>query len=148
MENKNNLEMILVQKGTEAELRCYLNGKKDLLDLSFPGPEVQGDRLYAEFFESPFRMERRQCSFRGCLAVNLTSYLKAEDSPSLEELASYMEANCDAQYVLYAFVEDMASGSKLIHKMEDLTGCTKLCFRAKGEKQKQESSSKSKKFGY
>ena len=148
MENKNNLEMILVQKGTEAELQCYLNGKKDLLDLSYPGPEVQDVRLYAEFFESPFRMERRQCSFRGCLAINLTSYLKATDSLRLEELASYMEANCDAQYVLYALVDDLASGRKLIHKMEELTGCTKLCFKAKGENQKQESLSKTKRFGY
>lgn len=148
MDNKTNIEMILVQKGTEAELLNYLSGRKDLLDLSYPAPDAQDDCLYAEFFESPLRTERRQCSFRGCLAVNLTSYLKATDSSRLEELASYIEANCDAQYVLYALVEELAFGSKLIHKMEDLTGCTKLCFRVKDESQKQESSSKNKRFGY
>lgn len=149
MKNKSNVEMILVQKSTEGELLKYLNGKKDLLPLSYPGPEVQDVRVYAEFFESPFRVERRQCSFRGCLAIDLTSYLKAEDSLRLEELASYIESNPDATYVLYATVEDLFQGSKLIQRMKDLTGCKKLCFRAKNANQNQESSNKSKKtIGY
>ncbi len=148
MDKKSNVEMILVQKGTEGELMNYLKGKNEVLDLSYPGPEVQDVRLYSEFFESPFRMERRQCSFRGCLAINLTSYLKATESLRLEELASYIETNPDAQYVLYATVEDLSLGRKLIQKMKDLTGCEKLCFKTKATDQSQGFLSNKNTFGY
>lgn len=147
-ENKSNVEMILVQKGTEGELLNYLKGKNEVLDLSYPGPEVQDVRLYSEFFESPFRMERRQCSFRGCFAINLTSYLKATESQRLEELAFYIETNPDAQYVLYATVGDLSLGRKLIQRMKDLTGCKKLCFRVKASDQEQGLFSNKNEFGY
>ena len=130
MNNESKVEMILVQTGTENELRNYLENRSELLALTYPAPGTKDCTAYSEFFESPFRMERRRCSFRGCLAVNISSYVNAVDSPSLEELASYIASNPEAEYVLYAVVPDMAAGSRLIHRMGDLTDCRKLCFRS------------------
>lgn len=142
--------MILVQTGTENNLGSYLEKRKDLLALAYPGPKVADSLVFAEFFESPFRMERRMCSFKGCFAVNITSYLKDTESPRLEELASYIEHNSDAEYVMYAIVDDFSIGRPLIRKMEELTGCRKLCFRAKSQTAEQEMSKhqQTKRYGY
>lgn len=150
MNDNNTIEMILVQTGTENQLSSYLEQRRELLALTYPGPDVADKNAYAEFFESPFRMERRMCSFKGCFAVNITSYLGDTESPRLEELASYIESNPDAKYVMYAMVDDLSIGRPLIRKMEDLTGCRKLCFRTSERSQSQDKRQhkQTKEYGY
>lgn len=150
MSNKeitNRNEMILVQKGRESDLINYLNAMPKMLALTYPGPGERDYKTFSEFFESPFRMERRMCSFNGCLAVDLTAYIKSEESFRLEELSSYIEANSDAKYIMYAVVDSMDEGVKLIKRMNELTGCRKLCYRSKSTV-KSTSEQKSKVFGY
>lgn len=150
MNNKSNIEMILVQTGTENQLEAYLGQRRELLALTYPGPDVTDKRVYAEFFESPFRMERRMCSFKGCFAVNITAYLGDTESERLEELASYFESNPDAKYVMYAIVDNLSIGRPLIRKMEELTGCRKLCFKASEHSQNQDNRQhkQTKEYGY
>ena len=143
----NHNEMILVQRGRESDLINYLNAMPRLLALTYPGPGEKDHRTFSEFFESPFRMERRMCSFKGSLAVDLTGYIKSEESYRLEELASYIEANSDAKYVMYAVVNSMEDGVKLIRRMHELTGCKKLCYRSKSGV-KVNNNQKRKVFGY
>lgn len=143
----NRNEMILVQKGRESDLINYLNAMPKMLALTYPGPGERDYKAFSEFFESPFRMERRMCSFNGSLAVDLTSYIKNEESFRLEELSSYIEANRDTKYIMYAVVDSMDEGVKLIKRMSELTGCRKLCYRSKNTV-KFTSEQKTKVYGY
>ena len=148
--NDSANEMVLVQTGTEDRFENYLRNRKEILSLSYPGPKTRDGREFAQFFESPFRVERRRNSFRGCLVINLSEYLEDCYSPRLKELASYIASNPDAEYVMYAEVSDMKSGTDLIHRMRDLTGCRELCFRNQTDDTGQSVSAKktTRTFGY
>lgn len=143
-------EMVLVQTGTENRFENYVACRRELLSLTYPGPKTRNDKEFALFFESPFRMERRRNSFRGCLVINLSEYLHDIYSPRLEELASYIASNSDAQYVMYAVVDEMKVGTDLIHRMQELTGCRELCYRNQTDDTGQSVSAKktSRTFGY
>lgn len=145
---KTHSEMILVQKGTESDLINYLNAMPSLLALTYPGPNEQDYNVFSEFFESPFRTERRMCSFKGCLAIDLSSYIKDVESSHLEELASYIKSNSDASYILYAIVDSMSQGVQLIRRMSTLTECKELCYRNKTVTAIEHSKTIRKKYGY
>ena len=141
-------EMILVQNGKESDLINYLNSMPSLLALTYPGPNEQHSSAFSEFFESPFRIERRMCSFKGCFAIDLSSYIKDVESFHLEELASYMKSNSDTSYILYAIVNSMSQGVRLIHRMSTLTKCKELCYRNKTVTAIERSKNSRKQYGY
>lgn len=122
-------EFYIVHSSREKDFEQFLSEKHNTLSLKYPGPSEVSDSAFMQFFESPFRVERRKCSYQGVLAVDVSSYIGFEDSPRLEELATYMSDNPDASYVLYAIVGSVSESVVLARRLGSLTECEKYCFK-------------------
>ncbi|MCR4676575.1 MAG: hypothetical protein K5634_05035, partial [Sphaerochaetaceae bacterium] len=147
-EKKPANEIVLVLSGNEEAFEEYSErheGRDGKLRLRYPDPSLKDDLAFIEFYESPFRIDRRKSTFNGCFFIDLSAYVEHEDSRRITDLENYVKENSSASYVLYAVVREAGQGMALTEKLRK-----DLCFPVlllKGEKVKADSSPV-RSFGY
>ncbi len=132
----------------ENENRKRHGEREKVLMLSYPGDAETGGDGVKEFFQSPTRVNRFSHSFRGIFAVDITSYLKTDESPALGMLRDYTEENGEIDFVLFAFTDREGEAERLSRRLGELYCSSKRGFLSKPWKKSGKSEKNGRSFGY
>lgn len=132
----------------ENENRKRHGEREKVLMLSYPSEAETGGDAVKEFFQSPMRVNRFSHSFRGIFAVDITSYLKTEESTALGMLRDYTEENGEMDFVLFAFTDREGEAERLSRKLSALYSDSKRGFIAKPWKKSGKGGKSGRSFGY